>query len=288
VLSTTLSVPEAVSQELLSLSRQIAATATGANPSVSVHFITDQVLALALPLKDGMDQRNAAAAGLSMAAKIGIGVGAGVGGLIALILLGWCCLWNKRSRRGHQHVRTTSNSSDITAWTNQVSQRQSEVPTLTGPQSPDFSSKPGQQLTPYRDEATTTPGSTAWTNTDNNYFKTHTPPQHPPHLQQPPPGFLHYTPGPVAYNTGPSATELPGPEIQPTFEAGGRAISPEQFQMNQYHQQQQEQHQSQYVGYGEGGAYAPAPNQPYHPTGPPPGHVSEMGPTTPRPRWMEP
>jgi hypothetical protein len=98
-LATPYSVPGAVTQQLLSLSAAIASTATDANPTVSVHIVTDEVFALSLPLKGGVEHITHASTGLPLAAKIGIGVGA-VLLLVALGFLAILCVSRNRRRGG--------------------------------------------------------------------------------------------------------------------------------------------------------------------------------------------
>src|ERR1700761_3386826 len=97
VLPQTITVPEAVSQQIQSLSSMIAATATQPNPTVSVHVIVDQVFSLSLPLKAGVETYPGHNNGLSTGAKIGIGVGAGFGALFAVSLCIWIA-WFSRKR----------------------------------------------------------------------------------------------------------------------------------------------------------------------------------------------
>jgi hypothetical protein len=127
-LSQSFSVPEAVTQQLLSLSSEIAGTATDANPTVSVNIVTNQVFALSLPLKGGVEATAHSKSGLPLAAKIGIGVGAGI---IFIVLGVVFLLFLSRKRKRGYHQRGTSNTSDTTAWA--AAQRKSLASTSTAP-----------------------------------------------------------------------------------------------------------------------------------------------------------
>jgi hypothetical protein len=100
ILPTAVAVPNAVSQEILSLSSRIASTATDPNPTVSVNIITNEVFALSLPLHNGVEKTTKnSKSGLPLAAEIGIGVGAGLLILICLVLLLWLCSSRRRRNK---------------------------------------------------------------------------------------------------------------------------------------------------------------------------------------------
>ena len=86
----------------VSLSSQIASTATNPNPTVSVHVITDQIFALSLPLKNGKEMTKSPST-LSLGEKIGIGVGAGVV-CLALVGLGAFFLFRRRIGKKAQYT----------------------------------------------------------------------------------------------------------------------------------------------------------------------------------------
>jgi hypothetical protein len=95
VLPQAISTPAAISQDIQSLSSYVATTATVPTPTVSVKVIVDQVFALSLPLKQGMEGTHKSA--MSAGSKIGIGVGAGLGGLFLILLCAWL-IWLKRRK----------------------------------------------------------------------------------------------------------------------------------------------------------------------------------------------
>jgi hypothetical protein len=292
VLATSLSVPAEISDQVSSLSAAIASTATNPNPTVSVHIISDQIFALSLPLKNGVETTHAPA-GLSLGAKIGIGVGAGLGALIALILLVWFWLW--RRRPNHNHHATPS---EISAWTSNTAiaagsttqqpqqYRKSLASTVTAANvSPPWTSPTLGHTSYVDDEHVPGPGTEAWK------------PQPAQQYQRMPPPRTSLQPMPINAQLAPLPpgqsryTELPAAEYVAPVEADGR----ETTGWAGVHQQQA-QHTFGQAGYGQ--AY----NQPgagagagggqgqeggYAAYAPPIDRV-ELGGSTPRPpRWMQ-
>lgn len=130
ILPETLSIPPAASEQISSLSAIIAATATDPNPTVSVHIITDEIFALSLPLKNGVEIHNHNG-GLSLGAKIGIGVGAGFGAILSIILIIWLCLSMRKGRK-NGHAKTLSNASRTSAWVDSTG-ASTAAPPMEGP-----------------------------------------------------------------------------------------------------------------------------------------------------------
>jgi hypothetical protein len=116
ILPEPLAVPHAITEQISSLSSAIAATATAPNPTVSVHVITDEIFALSLPLKNGIEAITQPKGGLSLGAKIGIGVGGGLGAIIAITLIVWLVIYIRKNRKDG-HVGSTFNGSDVAART---------------------------------------------------------------------------------------------------------------------------------------------------------------------------
>lgn len=97
VLPRPMSTPAAISQDIQSLS-SFAATATVSRPAstVSVEVIVNQVFALNLPLKQGVER--AYRPSMSTGVKVGIGVSAGLGALFLFLLCAWLIWFLKRRR----------------------------------------------------------------------------------------------------------------------------------------------------------------------------------------------
>jgi hypothetical protein len=96
--------PPAVSEQLSSLS-----SALGSTSPVRVTVITETLLALSLPLENGVESVTRPNEGLSLGAKVGIGVGTGLGIIIAVTLIVWLVLYIRRHRRDE----TTYTGSDV-------------------------------------------------------------------------------------------------------------------------------------------------------------------------------
>jgi hypothetical protein len=210
-LATAFSVPGAVTQQLLSLSAAIASTATDANPTVSVHIITDQVFALSLPLKNGVERTTPAKSGLPLAAKIGIGIGA----VLIFVVIGFLilmCLSRNRRRGGGAAQQGIAPGSQTPAWLD--AQRKSLASTTTAPTA-STSWDPHQGHFSY--DSATTAGDAAggyYKPADNPYVRT--PPQRT--SLQPMPVAQIGAYGRAAGGVQPSYSELPA-QSHEVFEA---------------------------------------------------------------------
>jgi hypothetical protein len=228
ILPSTLAVPYAVSQEILSLSARISSTATDPNPTVSVHIITDEVFAISLPLHNGIE-RTTPKSGLPLAAEIGIGVGAG---LLILITLG-IVFWVFASRR--RRNQTLGGDSRTGEWAEAQQQRKSLTSVTTAHTSaayPSGTTHPGH-------------GSTGWQ--QPGYFRTP-----PPRQSFQPMPVTHsgspYKPGDANY--GPTYTELPGDYSAPV-EADGIQVQYSDYDMQPTHQPADQGYSQQGRFYGQ-------------------------------------
>jgi hypothetical protein len=173
-LASAYSVPNAVTQQLLSLSAAIASTATDANPTVSVHIITDQVFALSLPLKGGVERTSPAkSSGLPLAAKIGIGVGA----VLLFVALGFALLMclTRKNRRGRAAPPGIAPGAQTPAWLD--AQRKSLASTVATAPTASTSWDPRQGHFSYDSAASPDPaaGGGYYKPAGNEYVRT--PPQ---------------------------------------------------------------------------------------------------------------
>lgn len=284
ILPQTFSLPTSVSDQISSLSSLIAATATVPNPTVSVHIVTDEVFALSLPLKNGVETVHKPDTGLSSGAKIGIGVGAALGAIIAITLIAMLIFNMRKDKRNRD---TLSSSAGISAWAAEagtaagttpgtgtaMSQRRSLASTATAPTiSNPAMSPPLHGHTSYADdEFIPAPGGEQqqqhWqAAADQQYYR-----MPPPRAKlQPMPTA---TPPPTTQTGTPQSrySELPGTEYVAPVEADGReaAAGWSPTQQQQYHQPQQSPPQRPYdqaydpsygqtygQAYGQGGAGA--------------------------------
>lgn len=108
-LASTLMIPDAVSQQILSLSAAIAASATGQASPAQVQLITDEIFALSLPLQNGKQDDSGlhkTSGGLPLGAKIGIGAGGGALLLAVAFLIFCICFRRSKRRRDTDHAPT--------------------------------------------------------------------------------------------------------------------------------------------------------------------------------------
>ncbi|KAF2670839.1 hypothetical protein BT63DRAFT_411927 [Microthyrium microscopicum] len=290
ILSTSLPVPAEISSQISSLSAIIAATATAASASVCVNVITNQIFALLLPLKNGVEVTHKTSS-LSLGAKIGIGVGAGLGALIALILLAWCTLWRRKDRRERMMSQTQS---QVSAWTQGTGTTQQGNPFYANPHRQSM----GSTLTQVQ------PGSSAWTSPklgvvgeqpayvdDETAYKPQSYvrpiPQRPDNMKSMPTSaqFPASALGVSRY------TELPGKEYVAPVEAdsqewSGSAPMPGGRYPAGVHQQQAQQTYGQAYGQAHSSEMSAASDR-YAAYALPLDRVEMDGGATPRPRWME-
>jgi hypothetical protein len=257
-LATAYSVPGAVTQQLLSLSAAIASTATDANPTVSVHIITDQVFALSLPLKGGIERTSPAKSGLPLGAKIGIGVGAVLIFVVVGFLLLMCLTRNRRRGGKSAAAGGIAPGSQTPAWLDPQQQRESLA--STAPTAGSAAWDPRQGHFSY-DSATTAAGDAA-----GGYYK----PADSPYVRTPP-QRTSLRPMPMAQLSGygqhgvqPAYSELPAQSHEhEVFEAdasqayaghgyagdstayGGPAHGQEAYEMDGLPQQHPQQHPQQ-------------------------------------------
>jgi hypothetical protein len=214
VLPNTIDVPAQVSAQISALS-SILASQQAQVPDVRV--ASNEVFALSFPLESGVEkQASGSSSGLPLGAKIGIGVGAGILALLA----GFFALFCIRKKRKARHVRTTSNDSEITAWTagNRISGRKSLASTTTEAVStPAWSPKQGH--TSYSDqEQIPGQGIDTWDSTKQQYIRT--PPPRVPLTNM----SMVGNPSGVVY---PRYTELAGSDYIAPVEADGTASYPQ-------------------------------------------------------------
>ena len=199
-----------MTQQLLSLSAAIASTATDANPTVSVHIITDQVFALSLPLKGGVERTTPAKSGLPLAAKIGIGVGAVLIFVVIGFLILMCLSRNRRRGKGAAQ-QGIAPGSQTPAWLD--AQRKSLASTATAPTATSWDPRQGH----FSYDSATTAGDAAggyYKPADNPYVRT--PPQRT--SLQPMPMAQIGAYGRAAGGVQPSYSELPA-QSHEVFEA---------------------------------------------------------------------
>jgi len=152
-------VPPEVTQQIASLSAQIAATQTSSPVSISI--VTGSVFALSLPLQNGELVMTKKPGGLSLGAKVGIGVGAGL--LAAVIGVGLLLFWARKRRGGYRaHARQDSASASTAAWAD--AQRRSLASTSTAP--PSTAWDPRSRHTSY-----TSGGETAYKPAEQQYVR---------------------------------------------------------------------------------------------------------------------
>jgi len=256
ILPQSLPIPAAASDQISSLSAVIAATATAPNPTVSVHIITDEIFALSLPLKNGVEVHNKG--GLSLGAKVGIGLGAGFGAIIAILLIAWLCIYNRKVPR-NKHTKTASNTSDISAWvastggSTAVPPVEGGVLAATGPGST-------QSWLQKQGNVSGTGSEQMWNPSQQQYFRT-----------PPPRASLGTMQGAQPPGDQTIFSELPVPPSGNAAEAG-------RGDAGWYGQHQQQTYGQAGPGYGQG------QEAPYI-TYPSPPDRAELGNSTPRPTW---
>jgi hypothetical protein len=219
ILPNTLSVPDVVSQQILSLSSQIASTASTPNPTVSVHIITDQIFALSLPLKNGKELTKSPST-LSLGEKIGIGVGAGLGAIFLIILAVWLFYFVRRSKRPSDDTTVSGQSeSTVANWAAQA--HKSSASTATFPVSASgHTPKLGHlSLDSYPDQHRYQSNSQQFLNPQQQMRM---PPQRRPQQDMMMQGDSPYGQGPIGYSVG-QLSELPT-AFTPPVEAGGRPL----------------------------------------------------------------
>src|SRR6266480_3368638 len=162
ILPQTLSIPAAASEQISSLSAIIAATATAPDPTVSVHIITDEIFALSLPLKNGVETTNHNG-GLSLGAKIGVGLGAGFGAIL-IILMVWLLFF--RNKRG----KTLSNTSGISSWVDGTA-ASTTVPPMGPMISQTWTQKQGNTSYAGEGHITGPGGEQSWTPNQSQYCR---------------------------------------------------------------------------------------------------------------------
>jgi len=194
--------------------------------------------------------------GLSLGAKIGIGLSAGFGAIISIVLIACLFLFRRKEPR-NRHVKSTSNTSDISAWVASTG-ASTAVPPVEGPVSAAMGPISNQTWAQKQGNIPGSGGEQMWTSSQPQYFRT------------PPPrtGL-----GPMRMPTGGQTiySELPGATSEGPVEAVG-----EQTGWHGYHQQQT--YGQAGVGYGQGG-------EADYITNAPPLDRAELGNSTPRPPW---
>jgi hypothetical protein len=252
-LSQAYSVPAAVSQQLLSLSAAIAGTATNANPTVSVHIVTDSVFALSLPLRGGVERvTQPTKAGLPLPAKIGIAVGAVLIFIVLGVLILLCITARRRKRvviGGNRQQTAPLATQQTPAWL--AAQRESLASATTAAATPGTTWEPHQGHFRYDSNATATSDTAASDTAAGGYYKPTS--DNSPYVRTPPPRN--------------SLQPMPVAQISPYGHVGG--VQPTYSELPAASHEVFEADANQpYVGYSDNTAYQ----------GPAHGHQSyEMG-----------